>query len=245
MTREMVLEAAHRPWRSSPVLDWGIGIRAHQFRIWDTAPGPVIREVLRYRALAVLAIALACLTGLVIIRVRRRRVAARGSARGPAAARGRHAVAGPAGSGELRTARPDFTRLAVVRRGVPDPAMGRPGPGTRRPGDRAVGEPGWIGSSPGGRTASYAHAEEAIAANALSAGGRPPGTLQAWGFELGDNGIRTNSAGPPWEPAEKPPAELPPAPTDPPWAADRGRAQPGPGPDTDIPSSRAPDDNGR
>jgi hypothetical protein len=248
MTREMVSEAARQPWHNSPVLDERVGIRAHQLRTWVTSADPVIREVLRYRELVLLAIALACLTGLIMIRVRRRRAAARGSARGPLAAdaaRGRHAVAGPAGVGELRTARPDFTRLAVARRGVPDPAMGRPGPSTRRTGDRAMDDPGQSRSSWDGHTASYAPGEGDGAASSPSAGGMPPGTLPARGFELGDNGIRANSADPPWEPAEKPPGEPPRAPTGPSWAADRNRPRPRPGRATDIPTPRSSDDNGR
>jgi hypothetical protein len=189
MTREMVSEVARQPWHNSPVLDGRVGIRAHQLRSWVTAADPVIREVLRYRELLLLAMALACLTALIMIRIRRRRAAARGSARDPVAAhaaRGRHAVAGPAGVGELRTARPDFTRLAVARRGVVGPAMGRPGPGTRRTGDRAMDDPGWSGSSWDGCAASYAPAEGDSAANSPSAGGMPPG------------GAPRTPTGPPW-----------------------------------------------
>ena len=229
---------AHRPWHNSPVLDGRVGTTAPRFRIWVTAPGLVVREVLQYRELALLAVALACLAGLIIIRVRRRREAARGSVLGPLeaeTARGRHAVAGPAGGGELRTAWPDLPRPAAVRRGVPDPGMGRPGPGTRRPADQGVDEPGWSGSSPGGPRASGAPAEEAYPAHGPPARGTPTGTLQAWGFEHGDHGARTNAAGPPWKPAEMPLEQ-------PPWAGHRDRAQPRQGHVTAIPPPRSSDD---
>lgn len=235
-----------QPRHDSPVLDGSVGATVHEFRTWVTASGPVIREVLRYRAFALLAIALGCLIGLIIIRGRRWREAARGFVRVPLeaeAARGRHAVAGPAGSGESRTVRPDFTRLALLRRGVPDPAIGRPGPGTRRPGGGALDESARSGSSPDGRTASYTPAEAANAAHGPSIWDTPPGTLQAWGVELGDNGIRKNSAGPPWESAEKPPGEPPRVPTGP-WAADRDGPGSARGPITDIPPLSSPDDNG-
>ncbi len=229
------------------MLDGSVGTTAHRFRTWVTASGPVIREVLRYREFALLAIALACVIGLIIIRGRRWREAARGFTRVPqeaGAARGRHAVSGPAGSGEIRTARPDFTRLALLRRGVLGPAVGPPGPGTRRPGDRGLDESARSGSSPDGRTASHVPAEAANTAHDPSTWDTPPGTLQAWGAEPGDNGIGKDPAGLPWEPAEKPPGEPPPVPTGP-WAADRdgGRQRPGPITDTRPPSS--PDDNGR
>ena len=211
-----------RPRHESLVLDGSVGATAHRFRTWVTASGPVIREVLRYREFALLAIALGCLIGLIIIRGRRWREAARGFMRVPreAEARGRHAVAGPAGSGEIRTVRPDFTRLGLLRRGVPDPAIGRPGPGTRRPGGRALDESARSSSSPDGRTASYTPAGAANAAPGPSIWDTPPGTPPAWGVELGNNGIKKDSAGPPWEPAEKPPGEPPRVPTGP-WAADR------------------------
>ena len=214
MTREMLSEVARQPWHNSPVPDGRVGIRAPQLRTWVTAADPVIREVLRYRELVLLAIALACLTGLIMIRVRRRRAAARGFARRPLAAdaaRGRHAVAGPAGVGELRTARPEFTRLAVTRRGAQDPAMSHPGSGPRRTGDRAMDDPGWSGSSWDDFTASYASAEGDSPANSPSAGGMPPGET-------------------PW------------APTGPPCAADRDRPWPRPGHATDVRTPRSPDD---
>ncbi len=79
------------------MLDGSVGTTAHRFRTWVTASGPVIREVLRYREFALLAIALACVIGLIIIRGRRWREAARGFTRVPqeaGAARRRHAVSG-------------------------------------------------------------------------------------------------------------------------------------------------------
>jgi hypothetical protein len=199
---------APRPWQNFPVLDGRVGAEAQQFRIWVAAPGPAIRELLRYRVLALLAIAMACLAGLIIIRIRRRRKERRDPTSGVLGAeptRGRHAVGGPAGFGELPAAQPDLTHLAVARRDVPDPAMRRPGPGTRRPGGRAVDEPGPDGFPRGSPSADHASVEEAPAENGAPTEGALPGTLQALGLELGDNGIHETPAGPPWEPAEKPP----------------------------------------
>ena len=236
---------AHRPWHNFPVLDGRAGAETQQFRIWVAAPGPVIRELLRYRGLALLAIALACLAGLIIIRVRRRRKERRDPARGALgaeAARGRHAVGGPAGFGELPAAQPDLTHLAVARRGVPDPAMGRPSRGTRRPADKATDEPGLTGFSPDGPIADHAPVEEAPAENGAPAGGAPPGTLQALGLELGENGIRQAPAGPPREPAEKPPGERP-SPEDRDDPPPQRSAHPGEA--TDVPPPEPGDGTGR
>jgi hypothetical protein len=220
------------------VLDGRVEAEAQQFPTWLTTPGPVVRELLRYRVLALLAIALACLAALIVIRVRRRRAARRDGLAGLAAgaARGRHAVGGPAGFGELRTARPDFSHLAAMRDGGPDLAGGGHGPGTRRPRGRAVDEPGLSGSAPDGPIGGPAPTEQSPAENGVPAGGTPPGTLRAWGLELGDGGIRAAApAGPPWAPAEKPPGKPPWEPADPPRAEDGDGAPPGPGELTDTP----------
>ena len=200
-----------------------------------------MRELLRYREPALLAIALACLAALIIIRVRRRRAARRDSglrALEAGAVRGRHAVGGPAGFGEIRTARPDFGQIAVMRGGGPDPAKGGRGPGARGPGDRAVDEPGLSGPSPDGPMGGHVPAEEAPAENGAPAGSPLPGTLRAWGLERGDNGIRAAPAGPPWEPAEEPPGEPagePPwDPTDP-WTEDGDENPPRPDDVTNVP----------
>ena len=211
------------------MLDGRVGAEAQQLRIWLAAPGPAIRELLRYRGLALLAVALACLAGLIIIRIRRRRKDRRDPTRGVLGAepaRGRHAVGGPAGFGELPAAQPDLTYLAAARRDVPDPARRRPGRGARRPADRAADGPGAGGFPPGGPAADHALAAGPPAENGAPAGGALPGTLQALGLEVGDNGIREAPAGPPWEPAEKPPGEAPSEPTDPPREPDRDDALP-------------------
>ena len=202
------------------MLDGRVAAEAQQLRIWLAAPGPAIRELLRHRELALLAVALACLAGLIIIRIWRRRRKERrdptSGALGAEPARGRHAVGGPAGFGELPAAQPDLTYLAAARRDVPDPARRWPGRGARRPADRAADGPGAGGFPPGSPAADHAPAAGPPAENGAPAGGALPGTLQALGLELGDNGIREAPAGPPWEPAEKPPGEAPPEPTDPP-----------------------------
>lgn len=222
-----------------------------------------VRELLRYRALALLAIALTCLTALIVMRVRRRRAIAarpsllrklrRGSKHDPLeanAAAGRHAVAGPAGFGKPPTGRPEFTPLATMRRGVPDPAMGQSGPSTHRSGDPAVGESGSSSPSPGGPAIDRSPVGEADADS-----GAPvwdtllPGTRQPWGSESRDNGMRKASAGPPWEPAEKPLGRLPWAVTGADRAGGHGVVPPRrlsrPGDVTDVPRSGPLDENHR
>jgi hypothetical protein len=215
------------------------------------ASNVTIHRLLGYRELALLAVALTCITGLIIIRVRRRREARR-EARGlleAGTARGRHAVGGPAGFGELHSARAHFTHRASTRRGIPDPAVDRPGPGTRRPGDQAVDEPGPSSYPPDEPPAGRAPAEEAYAGNGAPAGGESLGILQSWGLEPGDNGISQAPAGPPWEPAEKPPGEPPWEPTSPPWERDRDVTTPPrllrPGDVADVWPPRPPDTTGR
>jgi hypothetical protein len=236
------------------VFDRRVAAGAQQLRIWLAAPGPAIRELLRYRELALLAVALACLAALIIIRIRRRRKERRDptrSALGAHPARGRHAVGGPAGFGELPAAQPDLTHLAGARRDVPDPALRWPGRGPRRPGARAGDEPGPGGFPPGGPAADHGPTEKPPAPNGAPAGGALPGTLQALGLELGDDGIRKAPApaGPPWAPAEKPPGEAPPESTDPPWVQDEDDGPPrrssGRGEPADLPPPGAPDDTGR
>jgi hypothetical protein len=212
----------------------------------QAARNPRIQQLQRYRTLALLVIAVTCLTALIILRVRQRRAVAAGlaprrkmrrsSASSPQEARaanGRHAVAGPAGFGHVPTGWPDFTRLATRRRGIPGPAVGRSASAPHRIGDPVVDEFG-PGSPPVESTAlDRAPMGEADAASGPRAWDVLPDALQSWGFEPRDNGIRKAPPGPPWGPAEKPSGELPWASTSPAWADDAGKVLPRRLPDPD------------
>jgi hypothetical protein len=89
-----------------------------------------------------------------------------------------------------------------------------------------VDEPGPDGFPPGSPVADHAPMDEPPAQNGAPAGGALPGTLQALGLELGDDGIHEAPAGPPWAPAEKPPGGAPQEATDPAWVQDRDDAPP-------------------
>jgi hypothetical protein len=190
-------------------------------------PAGGFRELLQYRLLALLTIALTCLIIiiLVIICARRRGMIAAGSTsphkggRGSAlgspdagAAHGRHAVAGPAGSGDPPTGRPDFVRRAFTRRGIRDLAIGRFGSGTRGSGDLALDGLGLRGSGPCGPVP----VPRADAGDGAPGREVAPATLQAR-FEPWDKSSRKASSGPPWEPVENPPGQLSTAPTSPAW----------------------------
>jgi hypothetical protein len=203
--------------------------------------------------LALLAIVLACLTGLIIIRVRRRRRARRDSAYGSPgaqAARGRHAVGGPAGSGKLPAAPPDFTRGAVEGGGIPDPPPGWADPGTHHPsGDPSLGEPGTSGPAPDGPWDGGTPAGEAEAENGSPGAGAPPGILRSWGVTPEEDAAGQTPAGPPWEPAGKPPGEPPWESAAAPWEQDRNAAPPPrllrPDAIADVWPPRPPDSTGR
>lgn len=213
---------------------------------------PIVRDLRRYLVPALVVVALLCLTGLVALRVRRRRASARQALEEARGGRGRHAVAGPAGSRDAPVGWPDFSHFAGPRRGVPDRPAARPAPGTPRSGDPAADEPASPGPAPGGHaTAGRTDAEgDAPDRDVLDA------TLPSPGSEPGDNGIRPASGGPPWEPAGKPPggppwepARKPPgdppwAPVSPAWARDQGTARSrlshGPDDVTDVPPPEPP-----
>ena len=215
---------------------------------------PILRDLQRYLVPALLVVALICLTTLIALRIRRRRASARQAVEEVRGGRGRHAVAGPAGSGDAPVGWPDFSHFAGPRRGVPDRPVAQPAPGTPRFGDPAADEPASHDPAPGGRaTAGKTDAEgdtptrNGLDATLPSPGSEPasPGSEPASpGSEPGDNGIRPASGGPPWEPARKPPGDPPWAPASPAWARDQGRARPrlshGPDDVTDVPPPEPP-----
>jgi len=185
------------------------------------------QELLRYHWPPLLSVALTCLIVLLlIIGIRRRRTISAGSvpvrrrrrrialgSTEPGAAHGRHAVAGPAGSGAPPTGWHDFARLTVRRRAARDPAIGRFGSATpRHPGDPPLDGPGLSGPAPYGPVPVV----PADAGNDAPARDVPPSALQAR-FEPWDKSNRKPSGGPPWEPAEKPAGELSAVPTNAAW----------------------------
>jgi hypothetical protein len=201
---------------------------------------PISPHLRRYLVLALLIIAMTCLIALITLRVRRRRASARQPVDEARGGRGRHAVAGPAGSGDDPIGWPDFTPFARTRRGVQDPVMRQSSPGTSRFGDPAADEPGGYRPSPDGP----APMDEADAHGDVPAEDVLHATQPLPRSERTDNGIRSASGGPPWEPAGKPPGEPPWAPTHPAWARDHGTVPPRPsdrpGDITDVPPPEPP-----
>jgi hypothetical protein len=209
-----------------------------------------------YLVLALLVIALTCLIALITLRVRRRRASARQPLEGVRGPVGRHAVAGPAGSGDAPIGGPDFTKFARTRRSVPDPAMGQSGSGISRfsdptvgepggdpavgePGDPAVGEPGYRPPPDGPAPMDKADAPGDVLAEDVLHITQPLPRSEHTG-----NGIRPAAGGPPWEPAGKPPGELPWTPTSPAGPRDHGTVPPRPsdrpGGITDVPPPEPP-----
>jgi hypothetical protein len=193
----------------------------------------------RYLVFALLVIALTCLIALITLRVRRRRASARQPVDEARGARGRHAVAGPAGFGDDPIGWPDFTPFAGARGGAQDPAMGRSGSGISRFGDPAVGEPGYRPPPDGPVPMDKADAPGDVLAEDVLHVTQPLPRSERTG-----NGIRPASGGPPWEPAGKPPGELPWTPTSPAGPRDHGTVPPRPsdrpGGITDVPPPEPP-----
>lgn len=180
------------------------------------------RRLLRYAAFALPLIVLLSLAVLLGQRVRRRRRRAAGlgplgkvkrssrySSLEAEASRGRHAVAGPAGSGfENRVTRqPDPLDFATSRPRRRNPPVDRSDRGSRRSWDPAEADPGTGRAE--GPAIGHAQADGADAGSEDVARYTLPANLRAGWTEPGVDGIRKTSADPPWGPAEKPSGEMP------------------------------------